>query len=627
MSKGIRNILLATAFAALLIPARAVDPAKVPARYKWDLTVIYPNDAAWKQAKEALEAKSAGIEKFKGTLGSSAKQLKAGLDFFFSVQEELSRLGAYASQKSDLNVGDASAMEMRQAMGPLEAEISAKMAWVNPEILLIPDKKIAAFLKEEPGLGIYKPVLDDIIRMKPHTLSPDGEKLMADATLMKDTPEMVYTLFSDAEIPRASVVLSNGETVKLDAAAYTNYRGSSNRWDREHVFSAFFGNLDQFRGTFGAMLNGECKKDWFNAKARGYKSCLASALAKPNIPVEVYANLLKNVHKNLPTLYRYLKLRQRMMNLPDLRYSDLYASVVKEVDATYTPEQAEDLVLKALAPLGDDYVKTLKAGYDDRWVDLYPYDGKHSGAYSNCAAYGVHPFMLLNFNGTYEDVSTLAHESGHSMHSYYSNETQPFPTCDYTIFVAEVASTFNENLLNHYMLEHTSDDAMKLFLLGSYVDNIRQTLFRQAQFAEFELKIHELTEKGEPLTGDRLNEVYKNILDEYYGTKQGITVIDPVCYSEWAYIPHFYYNFYVFTYATSITASTALSQMVIEGKPGAVEHYRKFLTLGNSMPPIEELKVAGVDLTTDAPFDTTIKAMNGAMDQMEAILDRMQKKK
>ncbi len=626
MKNSVRALLLAGIMVALFVQAWAVDPAKVPARYKWDLTVIYPSDAAWKQAKAALETKSDGLEKYKGTLGSSAKQLKAGLDFIFSLQEDLARLGAYAMQKSDLNVGDAGAMEMRQAMGPLGAEISAKMAWVNPEILLIPDEKIAAFLKEEPGLGVYKPVLDDILRMKPHTLTPYGEKLMADASLTSDTPEMIYTLFSDAEIPRASVVLSNGETVKLDAAAYTNYRGSSNRWDREHVFSAFFGNLDQFRGTFGAMLNGECKKDWFNAKARGYKSCLASALDAPNIPAEVYTNLLKNVHKNLPTLYRYLKLRQRMMNLPDLRYSDLYASVVKEVDATYTPEQAMDLVLKALAPLGEDYVSTLKAGYADRWVDLYPYDGKHSGAYSNSAAYGVHPFMLLNFNGTYEDVSTLAHESGHSMHSYYSNKTQPFATCDYTTFVAEVASTFNENLLNHYMLEHTNDDAMKLFLLGSYVDNIRQTLFRQAQFAEFELKIHEMTEKGEPLTGDKLNEVYKGILDDYYGVKQGVTVIDPVCDSEWAYIPHFYYNFYVFTYATSITASTALSQMVIEGKPGAVEHYRKFLTLGDSMPPIDELKVAGVDMTTDAPFDATMKAMNGAMDQMEAILDKMQKK-
>lgn len=627
MKNTARTAMLAAILSALLVPALAVDPAKVPDRYKWDLTAIYPSDAAWKQAKQNLEAKSAELEKYKGTLGSSAKQLKAGLDFIFSLKEDISRLGAYAMQKSDLDVGNADALAMRQAMGPMGSDLSGKMAWVDPEILAIPDEKIAAFLKEEPGLAMYKPVLDDILRMKPHTLSPAGEKLLADASLMNDTPESVYTLFSDAEIPRPSVVLSNGETVRLDASAYTNYRGSSNRWDREHVFSAFFGNLDQFRGTFGAMLNGECKKDWFNAKARGYDSCLASALDGPNIPVAVYENLIKNVRKNLPTLHRYLKLRQRMMGLPELRYSDLYASVVKEVDATYTPEQAIDLTLKAVAPLGADYVNTLKNGLNDRWVDLYTYPGKHSGAYSNCAAYGVHPYMLLNFNGTYEDVSTLAHEAGHSMHSFYSNGTQPFATCDYTTFVAEVASTFNENLLNDYMLKHTNDDAMKLFLLGSYVDGLRQTLFRQTQFAEFELKIHKLTEKGEPLTGDRLNEVYKGILEDYYGAKEGITIIDPVCYSEWAYIPYFYYNFYVFTYATSLTASTALSQMVLEGKPGAVENYRKFLTLGDSMPPIDELKIAGVDMTTDAPFDITMKAMNRAMDQMEALLDKMQKEK
>jgi oligoendopeptidase F len=329
------------------------------------------------------------------------------------------------------------------------------------------------------------------------------------------------------------------------------------------------------------------------------------------------------VNENLPTLWRYLKLRKRIMDLDELRYSDLYASIVKDVDIKYSVDEAKDLVLKGVAPLGEDYVEILAHGLDNRWVDWHPTTGKRSGAYSNGSIYDLHPFILLNYTGTCEEVSTLAHEAGHAMHSYFSNKYQPYPTSRYTIFVAEVASTCNEHLLMDYMYKNTDDDAVKLFLLGSYIDGIRQTLFRQTQFAEFELKIHEMVEKGEALTGDKLNDVYAEIINKYYGVEEGITSIDPVCYVEWAYIPHFYYNFYVYSYSTSITASTAISQMILEGKPGAVENYRKFLTLGDSMPPVEELKVAGVDMTTDQPFDVTMRALDKAMDEMEKILDRM----
>ncbi len=635
MRERIATALLAAALLAGLAPARtaAEDPAKVPERYQWNLADVYPSDAAWQKAKDALAERAKELPKFKGTLGTSARRLKDCLDLAFELRREDARLSTYASQKSDLDVRNASALAMRQSMTPFEADLAAKMAWINPEILALPEAKLAAFLKEEPGLVPYKPVIEDIVRLRKHTLGSEGERVLADASLVMDTPDSVYSVFADADIPRATLTLSTGETVRLDAAAYTQYRAVPDRWDRERVFDAFFGNLNAYRGTFGALLNAEVKKDLFRAKARKYDnggkdavgSCLASALGGPNIPPEVYHNLIRNVHKNLPYLHKYLRLRQRMMDLPELRYSDLYASIVKEVDQKYTVDQAMDLTLKAVAPLGRDYVEVLSKGFQSRWVDFYPYEGKHSGAYSNGAAYDVHPFMLLNFNGTFEDVSTLAHEAGHTMHSYYSNKSQPFATSDYTIFVAEVASTFNENLLMDYMLKHTDDDAVKLFLLGNYVDGIRQTLFRQTQFAEFELKIHERVEKGEALTGDELNKIYKGIIDEYYGAGQGLTAIAPACYAEWAYIPHFYYNYYVYSYATSLTASTALSQMVLQGKPGAVEAYRKFLSLGSSMPPIEELKVAGVDLTTDAPFDITMRAMDKAMDDMQAILDRMEK--
>jgi len=623
-------LVVALAMAFLTgVAVQAMDRSKVPDQDKWDLTDLYANDAAWETAKKNLEKKIPEIEQYKGKLSSSPQELLGGLDFLFNLQKEFSRLASYASMKSDLNMRNSTALEMRQSLAPLGAEFGAKTAWVDPEILKIPASTIDAFYKKEPKLKIYKPVIDDVLRMKAHTLSPDEEKIVADAGLMSGTPGSVYSVFSDADIPRATVTLSDGQTVTLDAAAYTKYRAVQNRWDRENVFQAFFGNLNQFRGTFGSLLNGEVKKDLFYAKAKNYKDCLSSALDGPDIPTAVYTNLLKNVHKNLPTLWRYLKLRKRIMGLDQLRYSDLYAPIVKEVDRKYTADEAREMVLKALAPLGQDYVDVLKNGYAHRWVDFFPSPGKHSGAYSNGSAYDVHPYMLLNFNGSYEDVSTLAHESGHTMHSYYSNKNQPYPTSDYTIFVAEVASTCNENLLMNYALNHTNDDAMKLYLLGTYVDNLRTTLFRQAQFAEFELKIHQMVENGQALTGDNLNKVYAGIINKYYGVDQGITEINPACYAEWAYIPHFYYDFYVYSYATSITASTAISQMIIDGKPGEVKDYRKFLTLGDSMPPVDELKVAGVDMTTDQPFNVTMKAMNKAMDEMEAILDKMdaQKKK
>jgi len=610
----------------MIIPylCHAVDRTEIPESDQWDLTVLFPTPEAWSAAKQALEARIPEVEKFRGRLGEGPGVLLGAATLLTGIRKDLNLLSAYASQLSDLDVRDPKAMGMKESLVPLAADLGARAAWLEPEILSLPEEKIASYYKEEPALLPFKPVIDDILRLKAHILSPGEEKIMADAGLISGTADSVYSLFSDADIPRTTVTLSGGETVRLDASAYTYYRGVPNRWDRELVFQSFFGNLNQFRGTFGSLLNGEVKKNLFVARARKYESALASALSGPDIPTAVYYNLIDNVHKNLPTLWRYLDLRKRMMGLDRLRYSDLYASIVKEVDVKYTPEEARKLVLEGVAPLGEDYVKVLAKGFEERWVDWYPTPGKRSGAYSSGAAYDVHPFILMNFTGTYDEVSTLAHEAGHTMHSYYSNKHQPFQTSDYTIFVAEVASTLNEHLLMDYMLDKTDDDAMRLFLLGSHLDNIRLTLFRQTQFAEFELKIHELVEQGEALTGERLNEVYGEILNAYYGVKEGITEINPVCKAEWAYIPHFYYNFYVFSYSTSITASTAISRMILEGRPGAVENYRKFLTLGNSLPPVEELKIAGVDMTTGEPFRLTMEDMNRTMDQIEEILDRME---
>ncbi len=616
------TLMVLLCLSAAVAIAEDLDRSKIPDSEKWNFTDLYPNDAAWTAAKEKLVGRIDEVLVYRNKLGESAEEFLACLALISDLNKSFGRLRSYASMLSDLDVRNSENMGRVQSLAPMMAEFGAKLAWVDPEILTIPKERIESFYKDLPELEKYRPVIEDTVRMKPHTLSPDEEKILASANLMAGNAQSVYGIFSNADMPRATITLTDGETVRLDAAAYTYYRAVPDRWDREHVFQAFFGNLTEFRGTFGAMLNGEVKKNLFYTRVRNYEDCLSAALNGPNIPTSVYHNLIRNVNKNLPTLWRYLKLRQRIMGLDNLRYSDLYASIIKDVDLEFTVDEAKDLVLKAVAPLGDDYVEILGKGLESRWVDWHPTPGKRSGAYSNGSAYDVHPYVLLNFTGTYEEVSTLAHEVGHSMPSYFSNKNQPYPTCRYTIFVAEVASTCNEHLLMDFMLKNTDNDDVKLFLLGSYIDNIRQTLFRQTQFAEFELKIHQMVEQGDALTGDALSRVYAEIINQYYGVEEGITEINPTCYVEWAYIPHFYYNFYVYSYSTSITASTAISRMILEGKPGAVENYRKFLALGNSMPPVEELKVAGVDMTTDAPFTVAMRAMNKAMDEMEAILDR-----
>ncbi len=358
----------------------------------------------------------------------------------------------------------------------------------------------------------------------------------------------------------------------------------------------------------------------FYARARGYGSCLQSSLDRNAIPVEVYQGLIANVNKNLGCFHRYLGIKKRMLGVDQLRYSDVYAPVVKDLQLHYTYDRAQQLVLDAVRPLGEDYVATVRQSFDRRWIDVYPTTGKRSGAYSNGSCYDVHPYILLNFNGQYDDVSTLAHELGHTMHSFYSNKVQPYPTADYSIFVAEVASTLNEALLIDRMLKTIQDDNTRLTLLMNRLDGIKGTVFRQTQFAEFELAIHQKAEAGEPLTAESLTRLYGDIARKYYGHDQGVCKVDDLYCLEWAFIPHFYMNFYVYQYATSFTASTTLSQQVLSGAPGAAKRYLDFLSSGGSEYPIPTLKKAGVDMLTSEPFDKTMAEMNRIMDQIEAIL-------
>jgi oligoendopeptidase F len=596
------------------------DRSKIPDKYKWKLTDIYPSDDAWKDAKEDLTRRVPSIKQYRDKLASSAEELFGCLSLVSDLSKEYSRLSTYANLSSDIDTRNSRYLSLVQDMGQIGSDFEAQMAFIKPEILAMDRSTVEEFIRQEPKLEIYRHELDDILRRKAHTGTELENKIIADAGLMADAPGNIYGIFSNAEFPFPPVTLSDGKTIKLDKAAYALYRATPNREDRRKVFAAFFGRLNEYRRTFGTQLYAEVKKDLFYAKARHYNSCLESALDDSNIPIEVYKSLVKNVNANLPTFHRYLNLRKKMLELDTLHYYDLYAPLVKDVDLSYSFEDAVDNVAASLEPLGKEYVAAARQALTQRWVDVYPNEGKRSGAYSEGAAYDVHPYMLLNYNGQYDDMSTLAHELGHTMHSYLANKAQPYPTAQYSTFVAEVASTFNEALLLEHMLRTIKDDDVRISLLGNYLDNIKGTVFRQTQFAEFELRIHEIAEQGQSLTGDQLNGLYEEIVRKYYGHDKGICIVDDEIKSEWAYIPHFYYNFYVFQYATSFTASSALSEEVLEKDKQATEKYLNLLRAGGSDYPMNLLKKAGVDMTTSLPLELTVKKMNRAMDEIEKIL-------
>jgi oligoendopeptidase F len=622
-SRARRFILCA--LAALLasspfVSAQERDRSKIPDALKWNLADIYASDAAWRGAKEAFAAELPTLGRFKGRLTSTAGSLADGLDRLFALDKELSRLYVYASMEADQDTRDSQREGMRQEMTQLAATFGAQAAYIEPEVLKAGKATVDRFLAAEPRLKVYRVYLEDILRREAHTLTDNEEKLLADAGPLAQGPSGTYNILSNADFPYPSVTLSDGRSVKLDQAAFNDLRALPNRADREKVMAAFFGALGGFSRTFGTTMNAEVQKVAFYTKARKYDSSLAQALDGPNIPASVYTRLIEGVNKNLPAFHRYLKLRQKIMGVDQLHYYDLYAPLVSSVKLEYTPQEAQKLVLGAVAPLGSEYASVIQRAFRDRWIDLLPNDGKRSGAYSNGGAYDVHPYMLINFNGKYNDVSTLAHELGHTMQSYFSNKTQPYPLANYPIFVAEVASTFNESLLNDFMLKEIKDDAARLSLLGSYLENIKGTVFRQTQFAEFELRMHEMSQKGEPLTGASLAKLYMDITKRYYGHDQKICIVDDYVAHEWSFIPHFYRDFYVFQYATSFTASEALAAKVKSGDADATRRYLAFLNAGGSKYPIELLKDAGVDMTSDEPLDLTVRQMNRVMDEIERLL-------
>ena len=618
--------LLLTFLPAPSVPATASDEAAMnDEKYAWDLTDLYPNDEAWVKAKKALEGRIPAIDQYRGRLGESSAVMAEAFSLISSISKEYARIRSYASLNSDTDTREAGPLAMKQEIGQVGTTLGAAVSFVDPEILALDPKVIDGFLAEEPALLDYRMLLDDLQRRREHTLGEGEEEVIANASLVSGAPFDLYGIFVGADMPYPTVELSTGEKVLMDQSAYTKHRSSPVREDRIAVFDAFWTKFNEFGRTLGTSLYSGVKRDLFYAKVRNYDSSLESALDSGNIPTDVYHTLIREVNASLPTLHRYLKLRQRMLGLDELHYYDIYPPIVKEVEMDFPYEDGVKLMLESLAPLGEEYVNGLAGGVASRWIDVYPSQGKRSGAYMSGSAYDVHPYMLLNYVDDYNSLSTLAHECGHAMQTYFSNMAQPYPTADYTIFVAEIASTLNEALLNPYLLEKAESDEEKLFLLGSYLDNLRGTFYRQTMFAEFELKIHELVEKGEALTGDRLNEVYGELLRRYHGHDEGVMTINPLYNVEWAYIRHFYYNFYVYQYSTSFVASTALAQKILDGEEGALERYMDFLKAGSSDYSVELVKKAGVDLTSPEPYRATVQVMNDVMDQIEAILDKQVK--
>jgi len=611
-----RISLLLAVLLIRLTPAFAEQPAD-----RWNLADLYPSLETWNADAARLEAQMTEFGSCKGHLGEGAARFRQCLDLRADMTKRYYRMAVYASQHLAEDTGSAAYLELDQRSDLLGNRLREATAFVDPEILRLGRDRIGAFLAQEPSLAIYRHPLDRVLRAAPHTLDDAGEALVATFGIISDTGASAYSILTNADIPWPTLRLSNGEQVRLDASAYTKHREAANRDDRKRVMDAFFGTFKTYERSFGVMLYSQLKQDAVHSRVRKYPDSITRALDRNRVPVAVLDTLIAQANASLPTLHRYFRLRARMLGVDPMRYYDIYPPLVQG-DFRFPYARGRQLLIDALAPLGKEYVSAMVAGLDSRWMDLYPRARKQSGAHAAGYAYDVHPYVLMNYNDDYESVTTLAHEWGHAMHSYFANRAQPFVTAGYATFTAEIASTFNEALLLDHALRTAQSDAERLFYLGSALELLRGTFFRQTMFAEFERDIHARVDRGEPMSGAALTRTYCDLLKRYHGAAQGVVAIDDAYCVEWAYIPHFYNGFYVYQYATSVAASALFARRVASGEPGALERYLGLLRAGGSDYPYELVKAAGVDLATPQPYQALIARMNAIMDEIEAILAR-----
>ncbi len=606
---------LATPALAQSAPTGAADE-----RYVWDLTDFYPSMEAWEAELERLRGEIDGLEGYQGRLGRNANTLLEALDARSAFSKELLRVWTYASNLRNANLGDPKGQEMVGRVQALFQAASAAQSFVAPEIVEIGEKRIERFIDREPGLQKHALYLRDTLRQAAHVLSPETEQVMSLMGTALSAPQNARDLLANAEVDWPRITLSDGTEAHLTAAGYVRHRDDPNRDDRIAVFDAYWAKWKEFESTFGATLNGEVQANVATAQARNYDNTLQYFLSNDNIPEEVYRTLVQVTNDRIDVLHRYFRLRARMLGVADLGYHDIYPPLV-ETDVTFPIDETRDHVLAAVEVLGPDFSERFAEASLQRWMHVYPQPGKRSGAYMSGASYDVHPLILLNHQDSYDSASTYAHEWGHAMHQVLTNETQPYELSNFSIFTTEIAAIAKEILLQEHMLEQAETEDERLYYLGYALEQMRGTFYRQVMFSEFELAIHEAVERGEALTGARMTEIYGEILKRYHGHDDGVMEITEREMVEWAYIPHFFYNFYVYQYATSIAGASYFAEQLKTGGDAARETYLAFLKAGGSKYPVEILRDAGLDMTSAAPYDAVIDRMDDVMDEIDAILD------
>lgn len=601
------------------MPDTLKDRSEIDSQYKWDLTRLYKDDAAWEQELADLNRQVQTVAAFAGRL-KEAKTIREYLDASVTLSRTLSNLYCYASMRRSEDTRAEAAQSMYARISAAYAGAVAALSFAEPEILALPEETLRE-IQEDDCLQEYRFVLENLVRQKPHTLSAPEEKLLASLSEVMGAPADIADSLQDADLTFDSVKDGVGEEHEVTGSNYILLQTSSDRTLRENSFRSFYKTYRNHINTFAATYAGAVKAATAEAAARHYESSRAMSMAGENIPAEVYDNLVASVRTHLPLMYRYVKLRKRLLGIQELHYYDVYAPLTGESTARYTYDQAKQMVLDAVAPLGEEYCAEVRRGFAQRWVDVYPNKGKSGGAYST-GTYDSEPYIMTNFTGTLDSVSTLAHEMGHSMHSLLSRRTQPAQYADYTLFVAEVASTVNENLMIEQLLKTEQRPDTRLFLLNQYLENFKGTVFRQTMFAEFEREAHAMRERGEALSPAALNQLYGNLVRDYFGPE---LVMDEEVQLEWARIPHFYRPFYVYKYATGYSTAVALSEGILKEGESARKRYLEFLSMGGSAWPLDELRHAGVDLTTPAPVNAALEKFGRLLDDAEACADQLGK--
>lgn len=582
----------------------------------WDLSDMYADVTAWENDLAAISELLKPLAEYEGKVADSADNLLNVLELDAKVGEKLMLAFNYAERLSDEDTSNTDHQAMAAKIFTLYCQCGETTAFIHPEVVAIPEDKLGVFYRDNEKLEFYRKEIEEMRRLKAHSLSTEMEKLLAAAGEMSQTPSDTFSLLNNADMTFPETEDENGEKVRITQGRFVRLLESSNREVRKNAFEKFYSTYEQFLHTYASLYNGQVKQLIFYAKARKYESTLVAAVDANDVSPVVYRNLVETVNKNLDKLHRYVSLRKKCLGVDELHMYDIYTPMIPGVAKHYTFDEAKEICLKALAPLGEDYVALVREGFENRWIDVYENKGKRSGAYS-AGAYGTHPYVLLNFNGSLDDIFTLIHEMGHAIHSYYSNTNQPFIYSDYKIFVAEVASTCNEVLLLEYLLKNTNDIKEKQYLLNHYLDMFKGTLYRQTQFAEFEMRTNEMVEKGEGLNSDNLSKLYLEINRKYYG--EDMISDDYIAY-EWARIPHFYYNFYVYQYATSFSAAVAIAHDILSQGETKVAEYKKFLSGGCSMKPVDLLKLMGINMESSEPIQSALDCLSDVLDEFEKLI-------